>query len=189
MSVCSSTAAACAVVVLPQWGRERHEGSHHQHVYQEMPLQHCAPVNEGRHKVSCSSSSSCCHFKLVTIARWPTACMHIHRLPPWTHAAQLMACTLHSPPPCHATVSPRYVLSNDKRLQRLRPFSHSPVTWFRNPYVHLILVRFTNPCVHSCTLQFYIRVAGRPAQGGGSGALTAVDRSQAVDVGRGRAGW
>jgi hypothetical protein len=32
------------------------------------------------------------------------------------------------------------VLASDKRLQRLRPFSHSPVTWFRNPYVHLILV-------------------------------------------------
>jgi hypothetical protein len=46
--------------------------------------------------------------------------------------------------PAVPTRAPRpasYVLSNDKRLQRLRPFSHSPVTWFRNPYTHVILVR------------------------------------------------
>lgn len=29
----------------------------------------------------------------------------------------------------------------DKRLQRLKPYSHSPVVWFRNPYAHIILVR------------------------------------------------
>jgi hypothetical protein len=46
------------------------------------------------------------------------------------------------PPPLpHPTPCRSYVLSSDKRLQRLRPFSHSPVTWFRNPYVHVILVR------------------------------------------------
>lgn len=55
----------------------------------------------------------------------------------------------------------RYVLSHDKRLQRLKPFSHSPVTWFRNPYAHIILVsrdphlvgRGRKPCaqiLHHC---------------------------------------
>ncbi|GFR46523.1 hypothetical protein Agub_g8109, partial [Astrephomene gubernaculifera] len=32
------------------------------------------------------------------------------------------------------------VPSGDKRLQRLRPFAHSPVVWFRHPYAHLLLV-------------------------------------------------
>jgi hypothetical protein len=27
------------------------------------------------------------------------------------------------------------------RLKRLKQYSHSPVTWFRNPHTHLILVR------------------------------------------------
>ena len=43
-----------------------------------------------------------------------------------------------------ARVPVAYVPAGDKRLQRLRPFSHSPVTWFRNPYVHVILVRAAN---------------------------------------------
>ncbi|GLC41257.1 hypothetical protein PLESTM_001176900, partial [Pleodorina starrii] len=34
----------------------------------------------------------------------------------------------------------QFVASGDKRLQRLRPFAHSPVVWFRHPYVHLLLV-------------------------------------------------
>jgi hypothetical protein len=32
------------------------------------------------------------------------------------------------------------VQNNDKRLLRLKPFSHSQVVWFRNPYVHIVLV-------------------------------------------------
>lgn len=35
----------------------------------------------------------------------------------------------------------RFVQYNDKRLLRLKPFSHSQVVWFRNPYVHIVLVR------------------------------------------------
>lgn len=35
---------------------------------------------------------------------------------------------------------PRYVLSTDPQLQRLRPYAQSPVTWFRNPYATLIVV-------------------------------------------------
>lgn len=34
----------------------------------------------------------------------------------------------------------RFVLSTDKRLLHLKQFSHSPVTWFRNPATHLVLV-------------------------------------------------
>ncbi len=34
----------------------------------------------------------------------------------------------------------RFVASSDKRLQRLRPFAHSPVVWFRHPYAHVLLV-------------------------------------------------
>eukprot|EP00878_Enallax_costatus_P028549 GHUV01030842.1.p1 GENE.GHUV01030842.1~~GHUV01030842.1.p1 ORF type:complete len:447 (+),score=91.95 GHUV01030842.1:177-1517(+) len=33
-----------------------------------------------------------------------------------------------------------FVVSSDKRLLRLKQYSHSPVTWFRNPHTHLILV-------------------------------------------------
>ena len=33
-----------------------------------------------------------------------------------------------------------YVLSHDRRLARLKSFSHSPVTWFRLPFAHLLLV-------------------------------------------------
>lgn len=35
----------------------------------------------------------------------------------------------------------RYVLGSDPRLERLKPFAHSPVTWFRNPFALLIVVR------------------------------------------------
>ena len=35
----------------------------------------------------------------------------------------------------------RFVQSQDKRLLRLKPFSHSAAVWFRNPYAHVILVR------------------------------------------------
>ncbi|KAK9858891.1 hypothetical protein WJX84_005283, partial [Apatococcus fuscideae] len=34
----------------------------------------------------------------------------------------------------------QYLLSDDARLKRLRPYAHSPVTWFRNPFACLILV-------------------------------------------------
>ncbi|KAK9863262.1 hypothetical protein WJX84_010782, partial [Apatococcus fuscideae] len=34
----------------------------------------------------------------------------------------------------------QYLLSDDPRLQRLRPYAHSPVTWFRNPFACLVLV-------------------------------------------------
>jgi len=34
----------------------------------------------------------------------------------------------------------QFVQVNDKRLLRLKPFSHSQVVWFRNPYVHIVLV-------------------------------------------------
>lgn len=34
----------------------------------------------------------------------------------------------------------RFVLSTDKRLLHLKQYSHSPVTWFRNPMTHLVLV-------------------------------------------------
>lgn len=34
----------------------------------------------------------------------------------------------------------RFLQSSDKRLTRLMPYSHSPVVWFRNPYVHILLV-------------------------------------------------
>ena len=34
----------------------------------------------------------------------------------------------------------RYLLSSDSKLQNIKPFQGSPVTWFRNPYAHLILV-------------------------------------------------
>lgn len=40
-----------------------------------------------------------------------------------------------------ACVECRYMLSSNSRLQQLRQNSQSPVTWFRNPYVQLILVR------------------------------------------------
>lgn len=36
--------------------------------------------------------------------------------------------------------SHRFLQSSDKRLSRLKPYSHSPVVWFRNPYVHILLV-------------------------------------------------
>ena len=34
----------------------------------------------------------------------------------------------------------RFLAATDPRLQKLRQFSHSPVTWFRNPFVHLVVV-------------------------------------------------
>jgi hypothetical protein len=34
----------------------------------------------------------------------------------------------------------RFVLCSDKRLLHLKQYSHSPVTWFRNPMTHLVLV-------------------------------------------------
>ncbi|KAK9806020.1 hypothetical protein WJX73_006019 [Symbiochloris irregularis] len=34
----------------------------------------------------------------------------------------------------------QYVLSSSESVQRLRPFTSSPVTWFRNPYAQLFLV-------------------------------------------------
>ncbi|KXZ42764.1 hypothetical protein GPECTOR_119g395 [Gonium pectorale] len=37
-------------------------------------------------------------------------------------------------------LSLQFVASGDRRLQRLRPFAHSPVVWFRHPYAHLLLV-------------------------------------------------
>lgn len=45
----------------------------------------------------------------------------------------------------HLPCSCRFAASNDKRLQRLRPFAQSPVVWFRNPYAHIILVRRMHP--------------------------------------------
>jgi hypothetical protein len=35
----------------------------------------------------------------------------------------------------------RFLSAADPRLQKLRQFAHSPVTWFRNPFVLLVLVR------------------------------------------------
>ena len=35
----------------------------------------------------------------------------------------------------------RYLLSSDPKLQRLKPYAQSPVTWFRNPYATLLVVR------------------------------------------------
>lgn len=40
--------------------------------------------------------------------------------------------------------TPRFVLSTDKRLMRLKPFAQSPVCWFRIPYAHIILVSSTD---------------------------------------------
>ena len=34
----------------------------------------------------------------------------------------------------------RYLPSTDTRLEGIKPYAHSPVNWFRNPYVHLLLV-------------------------------------------------
>ncbi|GAB4816227.1 hypothetical protein N2152v2_003273 [Parachlorella kessleri] len=34
----------------------------------------------------------------------------------------------------------QFLAATDPRLQKLRQFSHSPVTWFRNPFVHLVVV-------------------------------------------------
>jgi hypothetical protein len=55
-----------------------------------------------------------------------------------------------------AAVACRYVLSTDKRLLHLKQYSHSPVTWFRNPATHLVLVRHSttqhNTAQHSTAL-------------------------------------
>lgn len=54
----------------------------------------------------------------------------------------------HAPPHTPHRWGFRYVLSNDKRVLRLKQYSHSPVTWFRNPITHLILVSgYTAPAV------------------------------------------
>jgi len=42
-------------------------------------------------------------------------------------------------------------LSSDSKLQNIKPFQGSPVTWFRNPYARLILVRtWTDMTGHTC---------------------------------------
>lgn len=58
---------------------------------------------------------------------WAAAAQAPQRDPP-THPSS------HAPSPC------RFLSASDPRLQKLRQFAHSPVTWFRNPFVQLVLV-------------------------------------------------
>jgi hypothetical protein len=64
--------------------------------------------------------------------------VHAWQLAPLSVAAAvLLLCFM----VCHCTsFCCRFVLSSDMRLKRLKQYSHSPVTWFRNPHTHLILV-------------------------------------------------
>ena len=65
---------------------------------------------------------------------------------PWNNCKSCMAClpgtiTLL----LIVTLLLRYMLASSPRLTRLRQHAQSPVTWFRNPYVQLILVRADLP--------------------------------------------
>ena len=46
-----------------------------------------------------------------------------------------------------------YMLSNNPRLKRLRQHAQSPVSWFRNPYVQLILV-----CLYQLMIELLINI-------------------------------
>jgi hypothetical protein len=99
-----------------------------------------APVACRRTQPLASASSGIASGPLVALP---------HPLPPdspITPLAHQAAADTHAPCPRPAPrVRPSfpplsYVLATDKRLLRLKPYSHSPVTWFRNPYVYIILV-------------------------------------------------
>jgi hypothetical protein len=83
----------------------------------------------------------------------------------WPHAPTRPAC--------------RFVLSHDKRLLRLKQYSHSPVTWFRNPSTHLVLVSRVRLlpllCVVSCRCSGMMCSLGR---GGGGGSTLAPGAGQ-----------
>eukprot|EP00879_Flechtneria_rotunda_P030265 GHRR01032877.1.p1 GENE.GHRR01032877.1~~GHRR01032877.1.p1 ORF type:complete len:274 (+),score=89.72 GHRR01032877.1:558-1379(+) len=50
-----------------------------------------------------------------------------------------------------------FVLSTDKRLLRLKQYSHSPVTWFRNPVTHLVLVSTSDVHEYKSTLRAQLK--------------------------------
>ncbi|WIA35160.1 hypothetical protein OEZ86_003632 [Tetradesmus obliquus] len=50
-----------------------------------------------------------------------------------------------------------FVLSTDMRLKRLKQYSHSPVTWFRNPHTHLILVSTADVHEYKSTLRAQLK--------------------------------
>ncbi|KAF6250949.1 hypothetical protein COO60DRAFT_1645717 [Scenedesmus sp. NREL 46B-D3] len=50
-----------------------------------------------------------------------------------------------------------FVLATDMRLKRLKQYSHSPVTWFRNPHTHLILVSSADVHEYKSTLRAQLK--------------------------------
>ena len=74
------------------------------------------------------------------------------------------ACTSHALqnfPLC--TSHCRYLPSTDTRLEGIKPYAHSPVNWFRNPYVHLLLVSRCSPCAAAAPTQLRHRQLAHPA--------------------------